>query len=158
MQSPETLPGTAAASPISQRAPEKPEQQTVTRVAYYVWIAVGFIFVWLHFSSVRLYLDWRIYALYFLAVSGVATRYLTGERHGRKRWHRVLFDGLSILFISVGVGMTGGIRSELWLLYFILVIAETLAASARGFLITDVVAAASFVVATWPQGSWLVHE
>lgn len=158
MHSPEsTLSGASAAGPISQRTPEKAEQ-SFTRVAYYVWIAVGFIFVWLHFSSVRPQLDWRIYALYFLAVSGVATRYLTGERYGRERWHRVLFDGLSILFISVGVGMTGGIRSELWLLYFILVIAETLAASARGFLITDVVAVASYIVATWPQGSWAMQE
>jgi signal transduction histidine kinase len=153
-----TLPSAPAERPLGQGTREKPEYQTVTRVAYYVWIAVGFIFVWLHFSSVQPHLDWRVYALYFLAVSGVATRYLTGARFGRERWHRVVFDGLSILFISVGVGMTGGIRSELWLLYFILVIAETLAASARGFLITDVVAVVSYVIATWPQGSWVLQE
>ncbi len=132
--------------------------RTVTRVATYVWIAVGFIFVWLHFSSVHEYLDWRIYSLYFLAVSGVACRYLTGVRHGHERWHRVVFDGLSILFIALGVGLTGGIRSELWLLYFIFVIAETLAASARGFLITDAVSVVSYVVATWPSRPYVVGE
>lgn len=128
--------------------------QAVTRAAQHIWIVVGFVFIWLHFSYVRPHLqtlDWQIYTLYFLGVAGVACRYLTGIQHGHARWHRVLFDGLSIVFIGLGVAMTGGIRSELWLVYFIFVIAETLAASARGFLITDAAAVASYVVATWPQ-------
>lgn len=137
----------------SLRAAPRHEPRAVTRAAQHVWWAVGFILVWLQFSYVREHLrapGWQIYSLYFLAVAGVASRYLTGIRHGRERWHRVLFDGLSILFISLGVNLTGGIRSELWLVYFIFVIAETLAASARGFLITDGVAVVSYVVATWP--------
>ncbi len=114
---------------------------------------MAFVFLWLHFSYVRphlRHLDWQIYSLYFLAVAGVAGRYLTGIRHGHARWHRVLFDALSILFIALGVNLTGGIYSELWLVYFIFVIAETLAASARGFLITDGAAVVSYVIATWP--------
>jgi signal transduction histidine kinase len=135
---------------------ERHKQQflrAVTRAAQHVWIAIAFIFFWLHFSYVRpnlRYEDWRIYSLYFLAVAGVAARYLTGIRHGQERWHRVLFDGLTILFIALGVNLTGRIESDLWLVYFIFVIAETLAASARGFLITDIVAVLSYVVATWP--------
>jgi signal transduction histidine kinase len=127
---------------------------TVTRAAQHVWLAVAFVIVWLHFSYVQNYVrhqDWQLYTLYFLAVAGVATRYLTGVRHGHERWHRVVFDGLSILFIALGVNLTGGIHSDLWLVYFIFVIAETLAASARGFLFTDGVAIISYVVATWPR-------
>jgi signal transduction histidine kinase len=133
-----------------RKTPDQHDIRAVTRVAQHVWMAVAFVFAWMHFSSVRPHLDWRVYSLYFLAVAGIACRYLTGMRYGYEPWHRVVFDGLSILFISLGVGLTGGIHSELWLLYFIFVIAETLAASARGFLITDVAAMASYAVATWP--------
>ncbi len=151
----------------SPRPPQQPtypgqgldvRSPTLTRVALYVWLAVAFVLLWLHFSSVRIYLDWRIYSLYFLAVAGVAGRYLTGIRHGNARWHRVVFDTLSILFIALGVNQTGGIHSDLWLLYFIFVIAETLAASARGFLITDVAAVLSYVIATWPAQPAVLNE
>jgi signal transduction histidine kinase len=131
-------------------APDRQELRAVARAAVHVWLAVAFVFVWLHFSYVSRRPDWQIYTLYFLSVAGIATRYLTGIRYGRERWHRVLFDGLSIVLISVGVGLTGGIHSDLWLVYFIFIITETLAASARGFLITDAAAVLSYVVATWP--------
>ncbi|MGV3721281.1 MAG: sensor histidine kinase [Actinomycetota bacterium] len=137
------------------KGPQAPREfLTVTRAAQHVWLAVAFVIVWLHFSYVQHYVrhqDWQLYTLYSLAVAGVATRYLTGVRHGRERWHRLVFDALSILFIALGVNLTGGIHSDLWLVYFIFVIAETLAASARGFLITDGVAIVSYVVATWPR-------
>jgi signal transduction histidine kinase len=55
------------------------------------------------------------------------------------------------LFIAIGVNLTGGIKSDLWLLYFIFIIAETLAASAPGFLVTDGAALLSYVIATWPR-------
>lgn len=133
---------------------QRREFRSVTRAAQHVWLTVAFIFLWLHFSYVRPHFrhqDWQLYSLYFLAMAGIAGRYLTGIRHGNERWHRVVFDGLSILFIALGVNLTGGIYSDLWLVYFIFVIAETLAASARGFLITDTVAVVSYVVATWPR-------
>lgn len=137
------------------------EFRAVTRAAQHVWLAVAFLLAWIHFSYVQQNLhrlDWQIYSLYFLGVAGVAARYLTGIRHGHEPWHRVLFDGLSILLISVGVNMTGGIRSELWLVYFIFVIAETLAASARGLLVTDTLAVLSYVVATWPSQPSALQE
>jgi len=140
---------------------QQPNPRAVTRAAQHVWITVAFLLVWLQFSYVREHMhgpDWQIYSLYFLAVAGIACRYLTGIRHGRDRWHRVVFDGLTILFISIGVNLTGGIRSELWLVYFVFVIAETLAASARGFLITDTVAILSYVAATWPAQSYAMGE
>jgi signal transduction histidine kinase len=138
---------------IGMRDPtRRREPQAVSRAAQHVWLAVGFLLIWLHFSYVQAtvrWLDWQLYCLYLVAVSGVATRYVTGVRYGHSRWHRVLFDALSIAFIAVGVRATGGITSDLWLVYFIFIIAETLAASARGFLITDAAAIVSYIVATW---------
>lgn len=137
---------------LASHPPRPPE--AVARAAQHVWLVVGFTFVWLHFSYVRphlRHLDWQIYTLYFVAVAGIACRYLTGIRYGHTRWHRVIFDTLTIVFISLGVNVTGGIYSDLWLVYFIFVIAETLAASARGFLISDAAAVVSYVIATWPR-------
>lgn len=135
-------------------APEKRRDLlAVTRAAQHVWLAVAFVFLWLHFSyrTQSRHQDWQLYTLYFIAVAGVAARYLSGVRFGDRRWHRIVFDGLTIAFIALGVNLTGGIYSDLWLVYFIFVIAETLAASARGFLITDGLAIGSYVVATWPR-------
>lgn len=139
-----------------RETPERYGPRAVTRAAQHIWITVAFVLVWMHFSYVRPYLrheDWQLYTLYFVAVAGVACRYLTGIRHGQARWHRVLFDGLSILVIALGVNLTGGIHSDFWLVFLIFVIAETLAGSARGFLITDAVAIVSYVVATWPSST-----
>jgi signal transduction histidine kinase len=136
--------------------PERYRPRAVTRAAQHIWITVAFVLLWMHFSYVRPYLrheDWQLYTLYFVTVAGVACRYLTGIRYGHEQWHRALFDGLSILIIALGVNLTGGIYSDLWLVFVIFVIAETLAASARGFLITDAVAIISYVVATWPTST-----
>lgn len=130
------------------------EFRAVARVAQHVWLMVAFVIIWYHFSYVRPNLyhpDWQIYTLYLVAVAGTAFRYLTGIRHGREKWHRLLFDGLSILLIALGVNLTGGIKSDLWLVYFIFIIAETLAASARGVLLTDTFAIGSYVLATFPR-------
>jgi signal transduction histidine kinase len=138
----------------AKEADRQREFRAVTRVAQHVWLVVAFVIIWRHFSYVRPHLqheDWQIYSLYFAAVAGTAFRYLTGIKHGHSRWHRLVFDGLSILFIAFGVNFTGGINSDLWLVYFIFIIAETLAASARGVLLTDTFAIGSYVLATWPR-------
>jgi signal transduction histidine kinase len=142
---------------VSAQVPEQGPRagyQALTRVAQHVWVVVAFILVWRYFTYVRPNLrhpDWQLNAFYFVAVAGTAFRYLTGVRHGDARWHRLLFDGLSIFAIALGVGLTGGIKSDLWLVYFIFLIAETVAASGRTYLITDTLAVLSYVAATWPR-------
>lgn len=143
-----------APPPPSDPAGQEREFRAVARVAQHVWLVVAFVLIWRHFAYVRPHLrhdDWQIYTLYLIAVAGTAFRYLTGIRHGHEKWHRLVFDGFSILVIALGVNFTGGIKSDLWLVYFIFIIAETLAASARGVLLTDTFAIASYVLATWPR-------
>lgn len=145
---------TQASQPPRDEADQRREFQAVARVAQHVWLMVAFVIIWYHFSYVRPFVyhpDWQIYTLYLVAVAGTAFRYLTGIRHGHERWHRLVFDGFSILLIALGVNFTGGIKSDLWLVYFIFIIAETLAASARGVLLTDTFAIGSYVLATWPR-------
>jgi len=138
----------------TQRPAPRGGYQAITRVAQHVWVVVAFVLVWRHFAYVRpnlRFADWQLNTFYFIAVAGTALRYLTGIRYGQARWHRVLFDGLSIFAIALGVTLTGGIESDLWLVYFIFLIAETVAASGRTYLITDTAAVTSYVVATWPR-------
>lgn len=139
---------------MTRSEPRPRDLSAVIAAAQHVWAAVAFVFAWLHFEYVTALFrhePWQLYTLYLLAVAGVAARYVTGVRHGHQRWHRILFDALTIFFIALGVNLTGGIRSDLWLVFFIFVIAETLASSARGILITLLGTVFAYTIATWPR-------
>lgn len=141
-------------SGVRQPSGERQDLGAVIAAAQHIWVAVAFVFAWLHFDYVQQWFrrpDWQLYVLYLSAVSAIAARYLTGARHGSEAWHRALFDFLIIFFIALGVNLTGGIRSDLWLLLFIFLIAETIATGDRGIVPTDVLALSSYVVAIWPR-------
>src|SRR5207248_6790150 len=95
--------------------------------------------------------------LYVATIAVVIARHLTGRRYGDRPWQRISFNAASILLIALGVRMTGGIDSDLWLVYFVLVIAETLDASERTLLVTGGASIASYVVATWQRPLTQAH-
>src|SRR5688572_21845068 len=97
-----------APPPPTDEAGQQREFRAVARVAQHVWLVVAFVIIWRHFTYVRPYLrhdDWQTYTLYLVAVAGTAFRYLTGIKHGHEKWHRLVFDGFSILVIALGVNL-----------------------------------------------------
>lgn len=120
----------------------------------YLWLCLLGLAVYLPFASKR---DWvsvslpAAYGILGLAVLNGAARtysaWLQGGSNGPIGW---LFTSVDILLISLGVALTGGIRSDLWLVYFVLMISEALYAPPlqTTALIGGMIAA--YLAATWP--------
>lgn len=120
-------------------------------------------FLWMNLAFVLAYIPlgwrqglfraplWVACLLFGIALLIAATRTYYGYRHGDTRglagWLFMLSD---IVLISAGVAITRGIRSELWLLYFITIIAESLYATPRQTLLTTAIVAICYLLATLP--------
>jgi signal transduction histidine kinase len=129
------------------------ELRATLRLIAYVWVCVAFLYLWMHFSYVRSGLTVpreRLSLLFGLGVATMAVRHALGLRYGGSLWHGALFNLLAVAFISMAVAMTGRIESDFWLVYFVLLISETLLADHRMMIATDAVVAVSYIVATWP--------
>jgi signal transduction histidine kinase len=147
--------------PLPLSAAERRYQmRAVLRLIAYVWVCLAFLFLWLHFSYVRPALSVpreRLVLLYGLGVATMTVRHVLGLRYGGRIWHGVLFNLLAVTFISLAVAVTGKIESDFWLVYFVLLIAETLLADQRIMLATDAVVALSYLAATWPDQLTLAY-
>ena len=108
----------------------------------YLWMAVAFALVYIPVAQRRGLLTvplWSAWLLFAIAVANVGLRSWFGYRTANQRnLPRVQRDPLGWTFtfvdigiISVAIGVTKGLRSDLWLLYFITMISESLYASPR---------------------------
>jgi signal transduction histidine kinase len=129
------------------------ELRAALRVIRYVWACLLFLGLWFHFSYVRPQITISpglLYTLYFSGLATIAVQNVLGLRYGGTLIHGIVFNLLAIMFISLGVYTTGKIQSEFWLVYFVFIIADTLALQRGLMLATDGVVALSYAAATWP--------
>jgi signal transduction histidine kinase len=129
------------------------ELRAALRVIRYVWGCLLFLGLWFHFSYVRPQITISpglLYTLYFCGLATIAVQNVLGLRYGGTLIHGIVFNLLAIMFISLGVYTTGKIQSEFWLVYFVFIIADTLALQRGLMLATDGVVALSYAAATWP--------
>jgi len=129
------------------------ELRAALRVIRYVWACLLFLGLWFHFSYVRPQITISpglLYTLYFCGLATIAVQNVLGLRYGGTLIHGIVFNLLAIMFISLGVYTTGKIQSEFWLVYFVFIIADTLALQRGLMLATDGVVALSYAAATWP--------
>jgi signal transduction histidine kinase len=100
----------------------------------YLWMTLLFVAVYVPFASRQGKLSVSIplaYGLFALALINGAIRTwsawtLGGANDDRRSW---VFNLIDMALISVGVYITGGIESDLWLLYMVLFISEALYAT-----------------------------
>lgn len=121
-------------------------------------------YLWLCLLFAALYVPWAArhgrlavpvpaaYSLLLLAVVNGAARSWCGWRRGgfndaRLSW---LFTLADIALISIAVRITGGLQSDLWLLYFVLLVSESLFADTRQTTLVNVLLVAGYAAATWP--------
>lgn len=90
--------------------------------------------------------------VFLIAIVNVAVRSLIAYRSpkgtsGDLGW---IFSAIDIVLIACAVNLTGRLASDLWLIYFFVVVTETLSVSVKAELTLDILVAAGYTFAIWP--------
>jgi signal transduction histidine kinase len=118
----------------------------------YLWGALVFVAAYVPFARLRAPLP-VVYLLVAVAFANGAARTVSAVRLGGSNdvlrgW---LFNLIDIVMIALGVYITGGISSEMWLLYFVILIAEALYSTPLESRFLIGIMMASYLVGTWPS-------
>ena len=132
------------------------------RVIRYIWLCLGVIFVWLlpRFPALPAQTRAILGVTFALAVLNTTLRTLLARRSGvgtsgRWGWAFTLVD---VALIAAAVRVTGGLQSDLWLIYFLQVVTETLAVTPKRKLLLRVPIFAGYAVAVWPLTDFLTFS
>ncbi|MCX7924184.1 MAG: sensor histidine kinase [Fimbriimonadales bacterium] len=131
-----------------------PEYRRFTRVNLPVWAIVGATVVWAVIQKLtdKFTLAWPLLAaLIGLAVVSVTLRTVVGLKSPHRIYQMTLpLVVLDLLLITLGVGLTGGFQSQVWLLYFALLVSEAAVMSTRGLLLALAFTAIGYGFASAP--------
>jgi signal transduction histidine kinase len=135
----------------------KPTTREMWQVNKYLWLCLLFIALFSPLAHGQGWLSVSIpaaYGVFGLAVlNGAARTYYGWKRGGFNDAQGWTFTLIDILLISVAVRITGGLRSELWLAYYVLLIAESLFSTSLQTTILNLGMIAAYLLATWPDHS-----
>ena len=139
------------------------------QVNKYLWMALAFALAYIPVAQGRGLLIvplWAAWLLLLLGVINTGLRSYAGYREARSdappprsrpllSW---IFTLIDIALISLAVGCTRGLQSDLWLLYFISMISESLYAPPKQTRLMAFSVAASYLLATVPLQIFLLHQ
>jgi signal transduction histidine kinase len=135
----------------------KPTTRVMWQVNKYLWLCLLFIALFIPLAHAHGWLTVSIpvaYGVFGLGVLNAAARTYYGWKRGgfndEKGWPFTLID---IALISAAVRITGGIHSELWLAFYVLLISESLFSTSLQNTILNVSMTAGYLAATWPDHS-----
>jgi signal transduction histidine kinase len=116
----------------------------------YRWLTLLFVALYLPYAALSVPLP-AAYGLLAVGVVNYAIRTLSAIRLGgandrRRAW---IFNLLDVAVISAGVRVSGGLESELWLLYFILLASEAAYSAPADSRTLTVVLLAAYSAAAW---------
>ena len=125
-------------------------------------------YLWMSLAGVLLYIPiayaqgvfeapaWAVGTLFGVALAEGAARSLIGYRRGGALDARLSarFNYAEILLIAAGIAISGGVHSDLWLLYFVTMTFESLYASRRAKRLLDLRMTLFYLAATLPR-QWL---
>lgn len=156
-----------------------PEYRRFTRVNLPVWVIVGITILWgvVHKLSGKFTLEWtQLAVLIVLAIGSAVARTWVGLKDPRVMYRMSLpLVAWDLFLITLAVRFTGGFESQVWLLYFALLVSESAVMSTRVLLITLVLTALGYGWASAPLPmehwndfwyrvaalslvSWLIHQ
>jgi len=130
--------------------------RTLWQVNKYLWMTLGFLLLYLPLAQAQGLLEipmWQACALFSLALLDAGARSLLAYRRNGYlpdlwSWGFTLID---ITLISFAIHVTGGLKSDLWLIYFVVILFESLYSTPfQKYLITLTVALA-YLMATLPH-------
>lgn len=133
----------------------------------YLWMAVVFALAYIPVAQRRGLLTiplWGVWALFAVAVANVGLRSWFGYRAANQKEKTcVERDALSWTFtladigiISLAIASTRGLQSDLWLLYFITMISESLYASPRQTRLIALIVAGAYALSAFPV-QWFIR-
>lgn len=136
--------------------PRDPGTRSLWRVNRTYWWSIGVLIVWV---AARLNgvggppLAWPqgFTLILLLGAANLALRTLTAlynpqHTSGRLGW---VFTTVDLTLIALGLRLTGGIESELWVLFFLVVVAETILANRGEARLVNLAAATALLAGTW---------
>jgi signal transduction histidine kinase len=122
----------------------------------YIWMCLAFVLFYLPVAQAQgsitspAWVAWLVFGLGL--ADGAARTYWAYRRGGTLplgwAW---FFTYLDLLIISLAVGITGGIQSDLWLLYFVVMIYESLYAAPLTKRLMNASVCAAYLLATLPD-------
>jgi signal transduction histidine kinase len=121
----------------------------------YLWMSLGFVLVYLVVAEMQGLVSaplWSAWLLFAMAIfEGASRSYFAYRRGGTlDRGWAWFYTYIDIALISVAVGITRGLDSDLWLLYFVVLIFESLYQTPRAKHILDVSIIVAYLLATLP--------
>lgn len=127
------------------------------QVNKYLWLCLLFALVYVYLARAAGHLSVPLaaaYGIFGLAIVNGGARTYFGWRQGgfndRRGWIFTLAD---VALISIAVRVTGGLQSDIWLLYFVLVISEGLFSSSSQTSILCASMVAGYAAGTWADRS-----
>jgi signal transduction histidine kinase len=128
----------------------------------YSWMSLAGVLVYIftaqaqHLFIVPVGVAWALFALGAIECLG---RSVVGYRHGgslQGGWS-TFFNAAEIGLIALSIVITGGIRSDLWMLYFVVMTYESLYSDPRAKRLLDLYISIVYLLATLPVQLWLPH-
>jgi signal transduction histidine kinase len=129
----------------------------------YLWMCLAFMLLYLPVAQAQGILTapaWFAWLVFGLGLADGAARTYWAYRRGGTlpvgwAW---AFTYLDLLLISLAVGITGGLQSDLWLLYFVVMIYESLYATPLTKRLMNVSVCVSYLLATLPHQTALASS
>lgn len=136
-----------------------PRRRNQWRVNRYLWLCLGYSAIWLLIRASQLGTHSRTLLLivFLAAVLNVATRTLVAFRNERGTTGSLgwIFTSVDISMIACAVRLTGKAASDLWLLYFFVMVTETLSVSIRAEMVLTGLVFVGLTAAEWPVSDWM---
>ncbi len=135
--------------------PRNRDLEALWQINKYLWMTLAFLLVYLpiaRWQGILRLTGWQAAGLFALALLDGGTRsYLAFRRGGflpdYMAWG---FTGLDILLLSFAVHFTGGLESELWLVYFVVLIFESLYATRQQKRLLNLAVTLAYLAAVLP--------
>ena len=125
----------------------------------YLWMSLAGVLTYIPIAYAQGVFEapaWAVGTLFGVALAEGSLRSLIGYRRGGALDARLSarFNYAEIAFITVGIAISGGVHSDLWLLYFVTMTFESLYASRRKKRRLDLQMTLFYLAATLPR-QWL---
>ena len=131
------------------------QSQQLMRVNKYVWMCLAFVLVYFPVAGAQHPFDAPpavVWLVFGLAVVSVTARTICAiRRHGSADNLNRPFNSIDAVLVALGIGVTSGIESDLWLLYFALITFVVLYAAPPGERTIDLSVTSLFILATLPH-------